>query len=48
MSHSNALSTCPGCDERGEAIRQQPNGDLVCQLCGRLVSSEEPAARPHA
>jgi len=32
---------CPGCDEQGRQIRQQPNGDLVCLTCERIVSSAE-------
>lgn len=32
---------CRGCDERGVDVRQQPNGDLVCGRCGRLISSAE-------
>ncbi len=42
--------SCAGCDERGAGIRQQPNGDLVCGECGRMVSSAAPedVARPAA
>jgi len=36
---------CPGCDERGEDIRQLPDGDLVCTRCDRVVSSVDTAGR---
>ncbi len=33
---------CTGCDQRGEGIRQQVNGDLVCEMCGRMVAPTPP------
>lgn len=33
---------CRGCDQRGEEVRQQPNGDLVCTRCGRITSLAVP------
>lgn len=30
---------CPGCDERGLDVRQEPTGDLVCHRCGRMVAA---------
>lgn len=35
---------CPGCDRRGQSIRQQADGALVCLLCGRTVVTAEQAA----
>lgn len=35
---------CPGCDRHGRGIRQQPDGALLCSVCGRTVVSAEQAA----
>ena len=39
---------CPGCGRRGEGIRQEADGALVCSVCGRTVVTAEQAARGSA
>ena len=37
---------CPGCDRRGNGIRQQPDGALTCSVCGRTVVAADQVGEP--
>lgn len=39
---------CAGCNPRGQNVRQQPDGSLMCLDCGREVSPAEEEARRDA